>query len=769
MIVPRYEHTATLLVDGQVVAAGGCAISRCPTDTSETYNPQSGAWTAAGKMQSPRLGHTQTSLPSGQALVVGGCGFEGKCRNSFATAELFDPQSRTWTPAGQLQTGRYDHAAALLGNGTVLVTGGFSCVGGSCAVTATAEIYNPVTNSWTSTTSMTTPRVGHTMNLFSGGLVLVTGGCTAAGCATALGAEVYDPQTQTWTPTAPMILNRTGATATLLASGQVLVAGGKVGGQATAAAELFNPQNRIWTATGSMTTLRTHQFATRLGNGTVLVACGIPKSDENPSTADVYNPASGQWAPPGSPSTNQSTLTELSYNSVLASGGTTQTEGTVGTSLLYTSGPAPLVVYSPTSIDFGSQQVAVPSAPQAATLSNLGTLPLHTGVPQFSGAAASDYAVSGSCIDATVAVGASCTYSIVFTPTTDGGRDASMAISDDAPTSPQTVTLSGFGYTDTPHHWIPAGTTNVALANPVSRLPNGNVLAVGGTDATSAEIYDATANSWSPAPSMFASHEGGTATNLANGTVLMAGGGNNVAEIYNPQNNRWLLTGPMTETRQGAAASLLPSGQVLVTGGCYCTSTEIYNPETNAWTPAADLLAVLTGQTSTLLKTGLVLIAGGGDLSAELYDPVQNTFTYTGSTATDYQFHTASLLANGDVLIAGGLLYLQIQASAEIYSPSTGLWTLTGSMNVPRESHTATVLATGAILVAGGYYLYQESYGVLFDTNSAEVYDPVTGVWTVTGSMASERAGQGAVLLKSGAVLVAGGDEYTSTAEQYIP
>jgi hypothetical protein len=74
------------------------------------------------------------------------------------------------------------------------------------------------------------------------------------------------------------------------------------------------------------------------------------------------------------------------------------------------------------------------------------------------------------------------------------------------------------------------------------------------------------------------------------------------------------------------------------------------------------------------------------------------------------------------------------------------------------------------LVLAGGYYDYDESYGIYFDTNSAEVYDPVTGAWTVTGSMASERATQGAALLKSGAVLVAGGDDaYPSTAEQYIP
>ncbi len=50
MTVPLSGHTATLLGSGQVVAAGGCGISSCPTATSETYDPQSAAWTSAGNI-----------------------------------------------------------------------------------------------------------------------------------------------------------------------------------------------------------------------------------------------------------------------------------------------------------------------------------------------------------------------------------------------------------------------------------------------------------------------------------------------------------------------------------------------------------------------------------------------------------------------------------------------------------------------------------------------------------------------------------------------
>jgi hypothetical protein len=125
------------------------------------------------------------------------------------------------------------------------------------------------------------------------------------------------------------------------------------------------------------------------------------------------------------------------------------------------------------------------------------------------------------------------------------------------------------------------------------------------------------------------------------------------------------------------------------------------------------------GHTATLLPNGKVLIAGGardsspnGDhpfvASAELYDPSSGTFTATVSMATSRVGHTATLLPNGNVLIAGGARdrspdgnYLPV-ASAELYDPSSGTFTPTGSMATSRVGHTATLLPNGTVLIAGG-------------------------------------------------------------------
>jgi hypothetical protein len=107
------------------------------------------------------------------------------------------------------------------------------------------------------------------------------------------------------------------------------------------------------------------------------------------------------------------------------------------------------------------------------------------------------------------------------------------------------------------------------------------------------------------------------------------------------------------------------------------------------------------------------------------------------------------LLPNGKVLVAGGDFNL---ASAELYDPASGTWTATGSLAIGREVYTATLLPNGKVLVAGGV-----AGGSTF-LASAELYDPASGTWTATGSLNTGRSGHTATLLSDGKVLVAGGD-----------
>jgi N-acetylneuraminic acid mutarotase len=201
------------------------------------------------------------------------------------------------------------------------------------------------------------------------------------------------------------------------------------------------------------------------------------------------------------------------------------------------------------------------------------------------------------------------------------------------------------------------------------------------------------------------------------------------------------------------------------------------------WALTGSLHVARADFTATLLQNGQVLVVGGRDTSytplasAELYNPSKGTWTSTGSLHTARYYHTATLLANGQVLVAGGYWvdgsYTPVPlTSAELYNPATGRWTLTGSLHAARVQHTATLLQNGQVLVAAGY---NENISPPF-LASAELYNPSTGAWTTTGSLHAARIYHTMTLLATGQVLVTGGYNVTSStinilasAELYNP
>lgn len=168
------------------------------------------------------------------------------------------------------------------------------------------------------------------------------------------------------------------------------------------------------------------------------------------------------------------------------------------------------------------------------------------------------------------------------------------------------------------------------------------------------------------------------------------------------------------------------------------------------------------------LAAGLALgIAScGGD------GPGETRFTATGSMATGRWVHTATLLPGGKVLVAGGFSSLDARvalASAELYDPGTGAFTTTGSLATARGAHTATLLPGGEVLVPDG--LGTGSYDALFA--SAELYDPAAGTFAPTGEPLVHGGVTTSTLLSDGKVLVAGGQaaggHAVDLAELYDP
>ena len=227
--------------------------------------------------------------------------------------------------------------------------------------------------------------------------------------------------------------------------------------------------------------------------------------------------------------------------------------------------------------------------------------------------------------------------------------------------------------------------------------------------------------------------------------------------------------GNMTRDRYAGTSTLLADGRVLIVGGvssgnAFLALAEVYDPATNIFTNTGSPLNVRAGHTATRLRNGKVLVTGGqlpaGALaSAAVYDPATGVFTATGNMTIGRQGHVAALLPNGKVLVVGGSSVGANNtgpfASAEIYDPDTGLFTLTGSMARPKEnSLTATLLTNGKVLVTG-----IEGANLANRQGKAEIYNPATGTFTATGSMLVAQPVATATLLPNGKVLFAGGEK----------
>jgi len=276
---------------------------------------------------------------------------------------------------------------------------------------------------------------------------------------------------------------------------------------------------------------------------------------------------------------------------------------------------------------------------------------------------------------------------------------------------------------------------------------------------------------WTPTGSMAVARVGHTATLLPDGDVLIVGGSSTTTtELYHPATGTFTPTGStLVPHGQGSTATRLTDGRVLIVGGHGApTFAEIYHPASQTFTSAGRLNRPETGHTATLLLDGRVLIAGGGgprfcfdfpgDASAELYDPATNTFSLTGSLSTVRCIPTATLLPDGRVLIAGGQLttspgFSVCLKSAELYDPSTGTFSVTGTMSVERCAPEVSVLDDGEVLILGGFQ------------RSAELFHPTSWTFSPTGSMTTTHANAAATLLLNGQVLVAGGRSFGSTGE----
>jgi large repetitive protein len=231
MATPRADQSATLLPNGRVLIAGGQTDTNnvfSALATAELYDPTTGKFRATASMSVARFNHTATLLTNGDVLIAGGGGPTGVGSGSsvgtapgLASAELYDPAAGTFTATGSMTVARYWHSATLLPNGSVLIAGG----GNGTAPLASAELYDPASATFAATAAMATARYLQTATRLADGGVLIAGGY-ADGVGSLASAELYDPTAAMFSPAGSMRETRFEDTATLLNDGRVLIVAG---------------------------------------------------------------------------------------------------------------------------------------------------------------------------------------------------------------------------------------------------------------------------------------------------------------------------------------------------------------------------------------------------------------------------------------------------------------------------------------------------------------------------------------------------------------
>jgi len=404
MASARQDHTATRLLDGRVLVAGG------DVPDAELYDPVARVWRPTGALNTARAGATATLLRDGRVLLAGGTGQIGTDPASgnpitgpLDTAELYDPASGTWSlTTNTMSTPRSQHTATALANGKVLVVGG---IGVANVLLGATDLFDPATSTWSSCSPPATPsadcpgplnvaRRVHTAMALRNGRVLVAAGKGANPPSpiqvSLTSTELYDPATGTWstcsdatasaTCPGPLAIARFGPTSVTLDNGRALVIAGQAfDGTRIASVEEYDPTTGHWGPTGFLGARRTTHQATLLADGKVLVAGGFGPDAQGTLVpeGEVYDPATRRWTftTPMIVPRQLPTMTLLADGQVLVTGGRDGNLNPIRQSELFTPTPPPV---PPVVAPAPPAPPAAPAPPAPEGLRSLAGCPAST-------------------------------------------------------------------------------------------------------------------------------------------------------------------------------------------------------------------------------------------------------------------------------------------------------------------------------------------------------------------------------------------------------
>ena len=665
-------------------------------------------------------------------------------------------------------------SSAALPDGRLLVIGtSLTRTSGSFSDHPWAAVYEPSTGTFTESGAPSIIRPLSTLTALADGRVLLAGGSLTpemfedseqAALADPASAEIWDPASGRFERTGQMSVGRYGHTATLLRDGQVLLAGGATEG-IEATAELYDPRSGVFQAVaGMMEAERVYAAAEQLADGRVLVTGGFT-GDSVSSGAELYDPSSETFSVVGSMAVGRAehTATTLADGRVLVAGG----------ARLSSSG----------SLDGDATPTAELFDPATRAFDPV------------------DPMTTERTLHAAVRVGDR--VLIVGGQNIDG--------------SPRTAEL----FDPVTRNFLPAGRAPTGGPDTAaSILPGGQVLVTAGGAApvlwAAAEVAARDPGGRAPAGGAFSAVEwptlrdGQTATALADGRVLIAGGSDirsgqptAAAELFHPR------TGATTAIRMQRAhadhaAVRLGDGRVLIVGGP--EPAELFDPATATFettdappfpspgpgsgpptTEATHAVVLVDGRVLVLDRAGSARGLGLPGRIAAIYDPVAETFIAAPAVACEASGRPARMLdgrvfmpcsrgTNGAIVYAqtgstttaipgpggwtnaaslasGGVLVMNADGQAAIFDPESMSFVPSQSSPMARDGAVAHRLTNGRVLIVGGRSRLDGSTFL----RDAELYDPSSGLFVDVGPMVDGRFGLAVEALADGRVLIVGG------------
>lgn len=271
------------------------------SETAEVYDPNTNTWSDVESLNKPRKSFATVALSDGTALVAGGVNADDV---PYSSTWVLDPSTRTWRSGGLLREARAEPVMTALSDGRVLILGGRGVGVGNYL--STAEIFDPKSSSWTTTGSLP-PKVAvtHVVGLGDGGAVAL--GYDSTDTEPVRTTFVFDSSDGTWTH-AEAIPNAFGFELISLGEGRALAIGGNNGGELEGGdssvidlVSRFDSTVGRWRAQPPMSTPRIGSQATTLADGRVLVAGGAVRatyqSGELISTTEAFDPSTERWTP----------------------------------------------------------------------------------------------------------------------------------------------------------------------------------------------------------------------------------------------------------------------------------------------------------------------------------------------------------------------------------------------------------------------------------------------------------------------------------------